>query len=300
MKVLVTGSSGLIGSALVRQLTGAGHYVVRLVRSRPDRARGDVLWDPTTGRVERALLEKMDAVVHLAGENILGLWTDAKKRRIHRSRVQSTEFLVEALAGLMQKPRVMVCASAIGYYGDRGGEWLPETAPCGEGFLPQLCREWEKATELAANSGMRVVNLRIGLVLSPAGGALHAMLPLFKLGLGGRLGSGRHYMSWIAADDLVSAIQFALETESLSGPVNAVAPDPVTNRDFTRALAQALNRPAPFPVPGFLLKLLPGGLGREALLASQRVEPRKLVTSGFTFEYPKLEQALAHAIGGAA
>lgn len=300
MKVLVSGSSGLIGSALVRQLTGGGHYVVRLVRRNPDRERGDIVWDPTTGRVERPLLEKMDAVVHLAGENILGLWTESKKKRIHRSRVQSTEFLVEALAGLHSKPKVLVCASAIGYYGDRGDEWLPESAGSGEGFLPLLCREWEKATELAANSGMRVVNLRIGLVLSPAGGALHAMVPLFKLGLGGRLGSGRQYMSWIAADDLIAGIQFVLENSKLSGPVNMVAPEPVTNRAFTRALGAQLRRPTPFPVPGFALKLLPGGLGREALLAGQRVEPAKLVRAGFAFEYPRLEAALARALGGPA
>ncbi len=297
MKVLVTGSSGLVGSALVRQLTAGGHYVVRLVRAQPNRDRGDVLWDPTTGRVERNRLEKMDAVVHLAGENLVGLWTESKKRRIHRSRVQATEFLMEAMAGLMNKPRVIVSASAVGFYGDRSDEWMNESAPAGSGFLPLLCREWEKATDLAANSGIRVVNLRIGLVLSPAGGLLRSMLPLFRAGLGGRLGNGRQYMSWITIDDLVAALQFALENENLSGPVNAVAPAPVTNRDFTRALAAAVGRRALLPVPGLLLKMLPGGIGREAFLASQRVEPAKLRRAGFTFEYPELDPALAHVLG---
>lgn len=297
MKVLVTGSSGLVGSALVRTLTGSGHYVVRLVRANPNRDRGDVLWDPTTGRVERSRLEKMDAVVHLAGERLPGLWTGAKKQRIHRSRVQATEFLMEALAGLMARPRVIVSASAVGYYGNRDDTWLSESAPAGDGFLALLCREWEKATDLAANAGIRVVNLRIGLVLSPGGGALGAMLPVFRAGLGGRLGSGRQYMSWIAIDDLMSAIRFALENDTLAGPVNAVAPEPVTNRDFTRTLARALGRPAFLPVPALLLKALPGGLGREAFLASQRVEPRRLREHGFAFEYPHLEDALAHVLG---
>lgn len=299
MKILVTGSSGLVGSALVRQLTAGGHYVVRLVRSKPDRERGDVLWDPATGRVERNRLEKMDAVVHLAGESLMGPWTEAKKLRIHRSRVQATEFLTEAMAGLTVKPRVMVAASAVGYYGNRGDERLSESSSVGEGFLPLLCREWEKATELAANTGIRVVNLRIGLVLSPAGGMLRAMLPLFRAGLGGRLGSGRQFMSWITIDDLVSAIQFAVETPTLSGAVNAVAPEPVTNRDFTSLLAAAVGRPAFLPVPALLLKALPGGIGREAFLASQRVEPAKLLKSGFTFEHTSLDTALAHVLGAA-
>lgn len=292
MKILVTGSSGLIGSALVRHLTAGGHYVVRLVRRNPDRSRGDLTWDPTTGRVERAGLEKLDAVVHLAGESIVGLWTDAKKKRIHQSRVQATEFLMEALAGLTHRPRVIVSASAIGYYGNRGDQWVNERAGPGMGFLPTLCQEWEKATELAANAGIRVVNLRIGIVLSPAGGALKAMLPVFRLGLGGRLGTGRQYMSWIELGDLVSAICFCIENDAMEGPVNGVAPEPVTNREFARALGAALNRPTLFPVPSFLLKLLPGGFARESVLASQRVEPAALVKAGFEFAHPTLADAL--------
>ena len=296
MKILVTGSGGLVGSALVRQLTAGGHFVVRLVRSNPLRERGDVVWDPVTGRVERNRLEKMDAVVHLAGENIFGLWTEAKKRRIHRSRVQATEFLTEALAGLLNKPRVIIAASAVGYYGDRGDAWLGESAGAGTGFLPLLCREWEKATDLAANTGIRVVNARVGVVISPHGGALKAMLPIFRAGLGGKLGNGRHYMSWIAIDDLTAALQFALENEKLSGPVNFVAPEPVTNREFTRALARELGKPAFLPVPGLLLKCLPGGMAREAFLASQRAEPTKLRRAGFQFDFPDIEAALHHVL----
>lgn len=297
MKILVTGSGGLVGSALVRQLTAGGHFVVRLVRSQPQRERGDVLWDAVTGRVERNRLEKVDAVVHLAGEPLLGLWTEGKKKRIHRSRVQATEFLMEALAGLMNKPRVILSASAIGYYGDRGDEWLNESAPAGDGFLPTLCREWERATDLAANTGIRVINARIGIVLSPHGGALKSMLPIFRAGLGGKLGSGRQYMSWIAIDDLTAALQYALEDERFTGAVNFVAPEPVTNKEFTRALAGELGKPAFLPVPGLFLKCLPGGMGREAFLASQRVEPYKLRRAGFQFDFPEIGAAIHHVLG---
>lgn len=297
MKILVTGASGLVGSALVRQLTAGGHFVVRLVRANPQRERGDVVWDAVTGRLERNRLEKIDAVVHLAGEPILGLWTEGKKKRIHRSRVQATEFLMEALTGLMHKPKVILSASAIGVYGDRGDDWLNESAAAGDGFLPVLCREWERATDLAANTGIRVVNARIGIVLSPHGGALKAMLPVFRAGLGGKLGRGRHYMSWIAIDDLTAALQFALEDERFMGPVNFVAPEPVTNAEFTKALARELGKPAFLPVPGFLLKCLPGGQGRETFLASQRVEPYKLRRAGFQFEFPDIQSALHHVLG---
>jgi len=296
MNVLVTGSSGLVGSALVRQLTAGGHFVVRLVRSHPMRERGDVMWDAVTGRLERNRLEKIDAVVHLAGESILGLWTEKKKQRIHRSRVQATEFLMEALAGLMNKPRVILSASAVGVYGDRGDEWLNEAAAPGDGYLPLLCREWERATDLAANTGIRVINARIGIVLSPHGGALKSMLPIFKAGLGGKLGHGRQYMSWIAIDDLTAALQYALEDERFMGAVNFVAPEPVTNKDFTRALASELGKPAFLPVPGFVLKCLPGGQARETVLASQRVEPYKLRRAGFKFEFPDVSSALHHVL----
>lgn len=289
----------MVGSALVRQLTGGGHYVVRLVRRNPDRSRGDVLWDPTTGKVERAGLEKLDAVVHLAGESIQGLWTAGKKHRIHRSRVQATEFLMEALAGGSQRPNVIVSASAIGYYGDRGDQWLSESSGPGQGFFPMLCQEWEKATNIAANSGIRVVNLRMGLVLSAQGGLLKSAAPIFRAGLGGKLGNGRQMMSWIDLADLVHAIQFCIESDTLSGPVNAVSPNPVSNAEFTRVLAAALNRPALFPVPAFLLHCLPGDMAREALLASQRVEPAVLRRAGFEFSYPDIAASIGHSLGGA-
>lgn len=296
MKILVTGSNGLIGSALVSRLTAAGHYVIRLVRRNPDRSRGDLTWDPSIGRVERAGLEKFDAAVHLAGEPIIGLWSEAKKNRIQRSRVLATEFLMEALTGLSYRPKVIVSASAIGYYGNRGDQWLTEQSAAGAGFLPLLCQEWERTTEIASNAGVRVVNIRTGLVLTSAGGTLKAMLPAFRLGLGGRLGNGRQYMSWIDLDDHIAAIQFVLENETLRGPVNLVAPNPVTNREFTKSLATILHRPAIFPVPGFLLHLLPGGMAKNTLLASQRVEPAKLLKAGFEFAYPELASSLAHCL----
>jgi len=293
MKVLVTGSHGLIGQEVVTRLTGTGHYVVRLVRKNPDRGRGDAVWDPVRGHIERARIGDIDAVVHLAGENILGLWTKTKRERIHRSRVAATEYLAEALASLSNRPSTFLSASAIGYYGDQGDTWLTETSPSGQGFLPQLCREWEDSTAIARNAGIRVVTLRTGIVLSPKGGALAGMLPVFKVGLGGPVGNGRHYMSWIALDDLVDAILFTLENTSISGPVNLTAPNPVTNRDFTKSLGTVLHRPAFLPIPSPLLHLLPGNMARETLLASARVEPAKLVRAGFKFAAPDIDSALS-------
>lgn len=292
MKVIVTGSNGLVGREVVKGLTAAGHYVVRLVRGNPDRARGDVVWDPVSGSIERGRLKDIDAVIHLAGENILGVWSKSKKERIHKSRVVATEYLSEALAGLSPRPSIFISASASGFYGDRGDTRLTESAKPGDGFLAQLCREWEDATAIARNAGIRVVNLRIGVVLSTRGGALKAMLPPFKLGLGGILGNGRQYMSWISISDLVDAILFAMENPALSGPVNGAAPMAVTNKEFTKTLSRVLRRPAIFPVPAFLLKALPGGMGRETFLSSARIEPDKLLRAGFKFSHPDLESAL--------
>lgn len=296
MKVLVTGSSGLLGSATLAQLTAAGHFVVRLVRRDPDLQRGDVFWDPVAGRIERNKLEGLDAVVHLAGESIFGLWTGKKRSRIHRSRVAASEFLAETLVGLTHRPRVIVAASASGYYGDRGAEWLSEREPPGAGFLAQTCQEWEQAWTLATTAGLRVVNLRFGIVLSPKGGALSAMLPIFKIGLGGRQGSGRQYMSWITIQDALRIIQFSLDQETLSGPVNAAAPEPVTNSEFTVALGRALRRTALFHVPGVLLRLLPGHMAQEILLASVRMKPDRLRESGFRFDHPQIDEALRHVL----
>ncbi len=297
MKILVTGSSGLIGSSLVPHLTGAGHFVARLVRRNPVRERGDVLWEPVSGKLERAKLEGFDAVIHLAGENLMGLWTQARKQRLIASRVQATEFLCEALAGLSQRPKVLLSASAIGYYGSRGDQWLNEHSPGGTGFLAELTQDWERAADIADRAGIRVVKMRLGLVLSRRGGLLAQLLPVFRTGLGGPLGLGRQYMSWIAIDDLLGAVQHLLAKETIRGPVNLVTPDPVTNRDFSRTLGRALRRPAFLPVPSPLLRLLPGGMAEQTMLASQRVEPGELRRTGFAFQFPDLEEALRHLTG---
>lgn len=297
MKILISGSGGLVGSAALAHLNALGHYVVRLVRANPVRDRGDILWDPVAGSIERKKLEGFDAVLHLGGESLLNLWTASNKERMVNSRVQGTEFLAQTLAGLTAKPKVFACASAIGYYGDRGEEWLSETSKPGRGFLAELCEDWEKAADFASSAGIRVVHLRFGIILSDRGGALKAMLPPFLTGLGGPLGSGRQYMSWISLTDVAKAIAHILEKDSLRGAVNITAPNPVTNKDFSRALGRVLHRPAILPVPSFILKALPGGMGREFFLASSRVEPAKLRMSGYRFEYPDVEQALRQTLG---
>ena len=253
-------------------------------------------WDPLAGRLDTNSLEGIEAAVHLAGESIAERWYSEKKARIRESRVQSTRLLSEALASLKQRPAVLVCASAIGYYGDRGELALPEDGGPGQGFLSEVCQEWEAATQPAAQAGIRVVSLRIGIVLSAAGGALKQMLLPFRLGLGGKLGSGKQYMSWIALDDLVGAIRHILLTPTLQGPVNGVAPHPVTNLEFTRTLGKVLSRPTVMPVPAFVVRLTFGEMGEQLLLASTRVVPQQLIASGYTFRYPDLEGALQHAL----
>jgi hypothetical protein len=295
MKVLVTGSTGFIGSALVTALADAGHPITRLVR-RPAVA-GEVRWDPAAGSIDAGGLEGHDTVVHLAGENIAGRWSAAKKQRIVSSRVGGTRLLAEALAKLSRRPRALICASAIGYYGNRGDEKLREDSPPGRGFLAESCIAWEAAAKPAADAGLRVAHLRIGVVLHPSGGALKQMLLPFKLGLGGVVGSGQQYMSWIALDDLVAIIQHALANEALRGPANAVAPNPVTNREFTQALGKVVSRPTILPMPAFGVRLLFGEMGDELLLSSARVEPARLAASGFRFAYPQLEGALRHLLG---
>jgi uncharacterized protein len=297
MKILVSGSTGLVGKALVSSLTGAGHQVTRLVRSRSGAGEKDIHWDPATGSLDSSRLEGLDGVVHLAGESIAeGRWTAEKKARIRNSRVKGTQLLADALAQRVQRPRTLICSSAIGYYGDRGAEILREDSRPGSGFLPDVCREWEAATKPAAENGIRVVNLRTGLVLSSSGGALPKMLPPFKLGAGGKLGTGQQFMSWISIDDLVGAIEHALEKNSLSGPVNAVSPHPVTNLEFTKTLGRVLSRPTIFPMPAFAVRLMFGEMGEDLLLASARVEPARLAGSGYVFRYPVLEGALRHVL----
>jgi hypothetical protein len=297
MKILISGSSGLIGSVLVDYLHANGHEVIRLVRPE-SRQHGKVIqWDPSAGKLNGAALEDFDAVVHLAGANIgAKRWTPARKAVIRESRIASTRLLSCALARLQNKPRVLACASAVGYYGDRGEELLDEESASGDGFLAELCREWEQAAQAASDAGIRVVHLRFGLVLSADGGALARMLPLIRLGLGGRLGSGRQYVSWIALDDAVSAIHHCLTCESLSGPVNIVSPHPVTNREFTRTLGKVLKRPTFFTVPRPALRMMLGEIADE-LLASTSVQPKRLLATDFRFQYPELEAALRHLLG---
>jgi uncharacterized protein (TIGR01777 family) len=296
MNILVTGASGLIGTALGPSLTSRGHEVTRLVRGQSPSEGKSARWDPMAGSIDASALAGVDAVVHLAGENIAERWTAAKKARIRDSRVKGTQLLCETLTRLPSPPKVLVSASAIGYYGDRGEETLTDDSPPGRGFLPEVCRAWEAAAEPARQQGIRVVHLRLGVVLSAAGGALAKMLPPFRLGLGGVLGSGRQYMSWIALDDVVGAIQHAIVTDALQGPTNAVAPNAVTNQEFTKTLGKVLGRPTAIPLPAFGARLMFGEMADELLLASARVQPTKLLASGYQFRYPELEDALRHVL----
>jgi uncharacterized protein len=295
LDVLVSGSTGLIGSALVSALRDEGHRVVRLTRSQ-DAGDDAVRWDPSAGEIDADRLEGIDAVVHLAGENIVRRWTSNKKARIRNSRVQGTRLLAETLARLATPPRVMVSASATGYYGDRGDEFLREENAPGDNFLAGLCQEWEAAADPVREVGVRVVHPRLGLVLSPQGGALGVTLPVFKLGGGGRIGSGRQYWPWVAIDDVVGSILYALKTDSLEGPVNVSVPDPPTNAQYTSTLGRVLNRPTFFSLPAPIARLMLGQLADELLLASQRVEPARLKESGYEYRHPELEGALRYLL----
>jgi uncharacterized protein len=293
-RVLVSGGSGLIGAALLGSFAKQGIEVVQLVRGRasnPSASSSRVSWDPLAP-LAPGVVSGFDAVVHLAGESVVGRWTRDKKEAIRNSRILGTRHLASALAQSDAKPRFFVCASAVGFYGDRGDEVLREESVSGQGFLPEVCREWEEASRIAAEAGIRTVNLRTGLVLSAKGGALAKMLTPFKLGLGGRIGSGEQWWSWIHVDDMVGGIQHAMDSE-LSGPVNMVGPNPLRNVEFTKVLASVLGRPAIFPVPEFALRLAFGKMAAdEMFLASQRVIPGKLSGSGYTFRFPELRAAL--------
>ena len=295
MKFLITGSSGLIGSALVAYLTNAGHDVRRLVRRVPSGC--DLHWNPEEGLIDLSGLGEIDAVIHLAGENIAtGRWTAAKKVRIANSRIEGTRLLAKALAELDRKPKVLVSASAIGFYGDRGNEVVDETSGAGKGFLAELGSQWEQAAYPVAEAGIRAVNIRIGIVLSGSGGALKKMILPFKLGLGGVVGSGKQYVSWVAIDDVVRIIHHTVVTESISGPINVVSPNPVTNYQFTKTLGHVLNRPTIFPLPEFAARLILGEMAEELLLASIRAHPNKLISTGYEFSYPELEPSLRHIL----
>jgi uncharacterized protein len=294
-RILISGASGPIGTALLASFSAQVAQIVRLVRGRAQNAT-QISWDPLAP-VSPTSVSGFDAVVHLAGESVVGRWTEAKKKTIRESRVQGTRNLATALAQCEVKPRVLVSASAIGFYGNRGDEVLSEESSAGQGFLSEVCREWEDASQIAASAGIRTVNIRFGVVLSPKGGALGRMLTPFKLGLGGRIGSGQQWFSWIHVDDVAGAIQHAIGTEqdasALSGPVNLVAPNAVRNVEFTKALASVLGRPAFFPVPAFAVRLAFGKqAAEEMLLASQRVQPGKLGASGYKFRFRELRAAL--------
>jgi|SRR5947209_10411425 len=294
LKILLTGASGLVGSALAPLLAREGHQVIKL-RRRPHPAESvEPLWDPDAGRIELTSAGPLDAVIHLAGENIAQRWTAAAKTRIHNSRVEATNLLTQALVRAPQLPKIFISASATGYYGNRAEELLDEQSAPGTGFLTEVCRGWETATKAATGHGVRVVNLRLGIVLSPKGGALGKMLPPFRFGLGGRLGNGHQYWSWIAMDDLLSVIRHVLVNDALSGPVNAVSPNPVTNEEFTRTLGAVLGRPTFLTVPHLAVKLAFGEMAEETMLASCRVRPARLEKTGFAFQFPKLEGALRH------
>jgi uncharacterized protein len=306
--VLLSGASGMLGSAVARAFTARGKRILRLVRKSARKPSGEpndtnspeLLWDPSSGAWDTSRLAgygRLAAAIHLSGANVSARrWTEAYKREITESRIASTRLLAEGLARLPNPPRVLLSASATGIYGDRGDEILDEDSSAGKGFLADLCVQWEAATKPAADAGIRVVHLRFGVVIGPDGGAMAKLLPLFRLGLGGRLGSGRQWMNWVSETDVVAATIFAMEHESLSGAVNVTAPNPVTNAEFTRQLGHALHRPAILPAPAFALRLAMGEMADEALLASTRAVPKRLPAAGFTFSQPTLAEALAAAV----
>ena len=299
MRIAISGASGLVGSALAQSLQADNADILRLVRKNPQSK--DIFWDlsnPVREDGELNSLSGCDAIVHLAGENVAeGRWSAAKKQRIRDSRVHSTQRLAEGLAGLHEKPKTLVCASAIGIYGSAGDQMMTESSPAGTDFLAEVCTAWESAADPARAAGIRVVHLRIGVVLSDQGGALAKMLTPFRLGFGGRVGSGKQYMSWIALPDLVGVIRHAMSNDTLSGPINSVAPAPVTNAEFTKTLGKVLGRPTLFPMPAIVARTLFGEMGDALLLSSTRVSAEKLVTSGLDFQFPDLTSALRGVIG---
>jgi len=297
MKILISGSTGFIGTALVPALKEAGHEITRLVRTDTCLKEACLQWNPTRSEIEKERLEGFEAVVSLGGVNLSsGRWTKAFMKEIYDSRIQSTGLLAATLAGLHRKPRLWLSASAVGYYGSNPAGLVDESSAAGEGFLARVCQEWEAACQPALNAGIRVISLRLGAVLGLRGGALSRMLPIFKLGLGGKLGSGRQMMSWISIDDLIRAVRHLLESDSVSGPVNLVGPHSVTNSEFTRQLGKALGRPAFLPVPALVLRALFGEMAKYLLLSSASVTPRKLLETGFEYTHPELGPYLTQLI----
>lgn len=296
MKLLISGSHGVVGKALVKSLGTAEHEIFRLVRHAPN-SDSEIEWSPARYSIALARLEGFGAVVHLAGESIAsGRWDEEKKRKISESRHKGTKLLSDALANLKHPPKTLISASAIGYYGNRGDELLTETSPPGDDFLAGVCVEWEKATALAAEKGIRVVNTRFGIILDSEGGALAKMLTPFRMGVGGKIGSGKQWMSWIALDDVVGGIEYVLATKTVNGPVNFVSPNPNRNDEFTETLGRVLSRPTIFPIPAFGVRLVFGEMADALLLSSQRVEPKALNEAGYKFSHSVLEAALKHVL----
>jgi len=289
MKIIITGASGLVGRSLSQSLRAGGHTVEPLLRGKH--------WDITAGKIDSAILESTDVLIHLAGENIAsGRWSDEQKKRIRDSRVNGTRLLSEALAALNHKPKLLIAASAVGYYGDRGDEKLDESSTPGNNFLAKICVEWEQATAPAASAGIRVIHMRLGVVLDPAGGALKKMLLPFKLGGGGVMGSGKQFMPWITLQDIVGIVRHMIDDQSMVGPVNTVTPDPPTNYQYTKALGAALHRPTIFPMPAFMARLAFGQMADELLLSSARVAPAKLLAAGYKFHDPEIKTALSRLL----
>lgn len=291
MKIAIAGSSGLVGSALIPVLAADGAAITRLVRGAPK--SGEIEWHPNQDQINPQSLQGFDVIVNLAGENVAGSrWTDEQKRKIRNSRVSGTHLLTEAIAKLDEKPAAFICASATGFYGDRDGETLDEQSESGGGFLAGVCREWEQACEPATKAGVRVVNLRFGPILAREGGMLAKLLTPFKMGMGGKVGSGKQFISWVSLDDSVNAVKLAINDQNILGPLNIVSPNPVTNEEFTRTLGHVLNRPTALAVPAFAARLAFGEMADEMLLSSQKVMPNKLTAAGFHFQYPELEAAV--------
>ncbi len=298
MNVLISGASGVVGSALIPFLTTGGHRVTRLVRKKTVPGEEEVYWNPNANTLNTDDLAGTDTVIHLAGENIgQGRWTKEKKTRIIESRTKGTSLIANAIAKLDPAPRVMVCASAIGYYGNRGSQVLTEEDGPGDDFISEVCHKWEKAAEPAIEKGIRVVFMRIGIALTPSGGALERLLLPFQMGIGGKIGSGSQYMSWIGIDDVIGAIYHAIKNDKIEGPVNVVSPNPVTNKEFTKTLGRVLSRPTLATVPEFAIKIAFGEMGREIPLSSTRVKPEKLMKTGYRFRNPDIEGALSHLLG---
>ena len=296
MKVLVSGAKGFVGSRLCSELAGRGDTVVRLARKSSTGLSGDdIIWDYQAGQLDLGRLEGIDAVIHLAGENIMGRWSTGKKKRIYDSRIVSTRLLAESIAKLDNKPRVFVSASAVGFYGNTGDDIVDDRCQNGSSFLAEVCRDWEKSCEPAVDAGVRVANLRISMVLDRSGGPMAMMRPIFRMGLGGRLGNGKQWMAWVSLVDLVRAFMYVLDN-NISGKFNVCSPNPVRNEDFTKALAKAYHRKPLLPVPGFILKLVCGEMASEVLLSSCRAIPKQLQECGFVFDHKNLDDSLPQII----